>query len=204
VVLLALLVPALAEAVWVKNRIVEQQSQSATVAKWGLGRNLPAELPEFYPLQQAPLPPFEFVDQTGATVTPASLAGTKSILVFTFGQCTTICPLVVKTAQLAISRATTPVRVVVVTLDPWRDTPDTLPQLVQKWELAPGDLVLTGSVEALNGWLDEMKIRRSRDPLSGDIDHLALIYLLDDEGRLAYTFSSPSVGWLEQALQRME
>lgn len=146
-------------------------------------------LPSTYPRLDRPAPALGLVDQHGDTVTVADLRGRPTLLTFAFGECETTCPLVVANAMDARDRlpgGATAARVVVVTLDPWRDTPSRLPRLARRWDLGPGDRVLSGSVEGVQEVLDAWEIARSRDPRTGDITHPALVYVLDAAGRIAF------------------
>jgi cytochrome oxidase Cu insertion factor (SCO1/SenC/PrrC family) len=96
------------------------------------------------------------------------------------------------------------VAVLLVTLDPWRDTPGTLPALARRWALPPHFHVLTSHHPA-----DVVAVARAfgvpsiRDDTSGDITHPGLVFVVDAAGRLAYTFNSPPAGWLRDALHRL-
>jgi cytochrome oxidase Cu insertion factor (SCO1/SenC/PrrC family) len=73
-----------------------------------------------------------------------------------------------------------------LTLDPWRDTPPRLGDLAIRWELVPGDHMLGGSVEDVEAVLDAWNVARSRNPVTGDIAHPPLTFLLDSEGTIAF------------------
>jgi hypothetical protein len=42
-----------------------------------------------------------------------------------------------------------------------------------------------------------------RDVKTGDITHPGLVFLVDAEGRLAYTFSNPPAAWIREGLDRL-
>ena len=73
-----------------------------------------------------------------------------------------------------------------VTLDPRRDTPSRLPHLAQSWQLPPGAHILSGSVESVERTLDAWGVARTRNERTGEILHPVSIYLIDRLGRLAY------------------
>jgi len=75
---------------------------------------------------------------------------------------------------------------VVITLDPWRDTPARLPHLARQWGLEGVGHVLGGSVEQVEAALDGWSVARRRDPRTGEITHPALVFLVDAGGRIAY------------------
>ena len=150
---------------------------------------LPLDLePETRPRLDRVPPPLALVDQEGAGFTLEELRGRPVLLTFAFGNCHDICPLVVRNAIEARDRVwgVEGATVVVVTLDPWRDTPARLPQLALRWGLAPGDRVLGGTVEEVEATLDAWDVPRSRDLGTGDVAHPPLLYLLDREGSIAF------------------
>ncbi|MDT8436235.1 MAG: SCO family protein [Gemmatimonadota bacterium] len=160
-----------------------------------------------------PAPQLGLADQDGAVLRLADLAGRPALVTFAFGHCTDICaPLVrgARGARDAAARAAAtagkepraaeggaddaPVPLVVVTLDPWRDTPARLPDIARRWELGPGDHLLGGTVEEVEAVLDAWNVGRARDPLTGDVAHPPLVYVLDGDGRIAFaTTSGPGV-----------
>jgi cytochrome oxidase Cu insertion factor (SCO1/SenC/PrrC family) len=77
-------------------------------------------------------------------------------------------------------------RVVVVTLDPWRDTPSRLPALAKDYEIGADGFVLSGEVDEVNALLDRWNVARSRDTQTGDLGHPPLVYVLDAQGRIAF------------------
>jgi cytochrome oxidase Cu insertion factor (SCO1/SenC/PrrC family) len=87
----------------------------------------------------------------------------------------------------------------IVTLDPWRDTPGALPSLAARWELPPGGRVLSGTVAQVNAALDGFGVPRRRDLATGDIAHPPLVYVVDPAGTIAYALSNPSPRWIVAA-----
>lgn len=123
------------------------------------------------------------VDQHGVRRRIDEHLATPALLTFAFGHCGAICPTVVHQvlgARAAAVRDHIPV--IILTLDPWRDTPARLATLARQWELGSHDLVLSGSVAEVNAALDLLRVNRQRDPGTGDIDHVAAILLLDADG----------------------
>jgi protein SCO1/2 len=147
-----------------------------------------------------PAPAFRLLDQRGETVELAALRGRVVWLTFAFGHCETLCPLLVRRAADAARRAPElGGRLVIITLDPWRDTPASLPALAAHWNAGPGMAVLSGPVEAVNRVLDDYRVERQRDLRTGDIVHPGLAYVVDPQGRLFAAFLNPSTASLVQA-----
>lgn len=123
------------------------------------------------------------VDQHGQRKPLRHRVKGAAVLTFAFGHCGAICPTVVhevRHARDASGRRDLPI--VVISLDPWRDTPARLASLAAQWELDPDDLVLSGDVHEVNAALDHLRVIRQRDPVSGQVDHVAAVLLLDDAG----------------------
>lgn len=158
----------------------------------------PGALPESYPRTAEPLPEFRLVDQHARLVTPAMLRGQPTIVTFAYAHCATVCPGLIRT----LKEVRQPVQRVIITLDPWRDTCGSLPDLARSWELPQGSLVLSGEVEEIARLTRALNLPTERDPRTGEITHPAMVFVLDREGRVAYTMLSPDRAWLEEALDR--
>lgn len=162
-------------------------------------------LPDSYPrLGQAP-PAFRLVDQHGDVLTADDLRGQPTLLTFAFAHCSTVCPVIVTTIRRAAERMADPApRVLVVTLDPWRDTPSRLPQMHRDWQLPAEARVLSGEVDDVIAALDGFRVPWQRNEMDGDVVHPPLVYVLDTEGRIAYGFNNPPVDWLVAAVARLD
>ena len=190
-------------ALWVGQRVVRQAGIAASFTS---PLRTVETLPGTYPRTDRVAPGFELVDQTGAARSLESLKGRPVFLTFAYAHCETICPVIVRTVRYAASQVEDlDPAVVVVTLDPWRDTPGSLPSLAKAWQLEqlPGAFVLSGEVADVQAVLEAYQVPSERDGKTGDIGHPSLIYLLDADGMIAYTFSNPSAEWLVDASRRM-
>jgi cytochrome oxidase Cu insertion factor (SCO1/SenC/PrrC family) len=163
-------------------------------------------LPAAWPRGETPAPPFTLVDKHGAPVTLASFAGRPVIVGFAYAHCQTVCPVVVATVREAAGGLAGSTSVLLVTLDPWRDTPARLPALAEQWQLATlGDArVASGDVEAVEAMLAAWNVPAARDERTGEISHPALVYVVDGQGRLAYAFTNPPPRWIAEAVQRLD
>lgn len=159
-------------------------------------------VPASYPRIDRPLPEVAgLVDQHGEAFDWGRVAGRPALLTFGFGHCATVCPMTVMNARQVQDRFRAEGRemdLVVITLDPWRDTPARLPALARQFHLDAGrkgdedrivSYLLSGPVEAVNAALDALQMVRERVPDTGDIIHPALVYLLDAKGTIIYAAS---------------
>jgi len=146
--------------------------EDAALAAWPVNRALPA---------------VALVDQHGDTLVWDRFRGRSLVLTFAYAHCDTICPLAVKDAltvrQLLAGRGED-AAVGVITLDPWRDTPSRLPAIAAQWALGPDDVVLGGAVASVLDALAAFDVFATRDDATGDVTHPALLYLIDERGRI--------------------
>ena len=118
--------------------------------------------------------------------------GTPVLVTFAFAHCETVCPVLVKDVLDAQRIAdetpgTDRPAVVVVTVDPWRDRPARLPHVATQWGLESDAHVLSGSIDDVLETLEAWEVNISRDELTGEITHPAVVYVIDRLGRVAFT-----------------
>jgi len=127
------------------------------------------------------------VDHAGQSRTLADYAGKVVVVFFGFTQCPDVCP--TSLAELAqVMRelggdAAQDVQVLMVTVDPERDTPDALRQYVTAFD--PRFVGLTGTPEQIRQAAASFKVFYAKVPREdGDysMDHSAAFFLLDRQG----------------------
>ena len=151
----------------------------------------PGEIPpSTYPRLDRPAPALRLVSHDGAERDLAEMTGSPVLVTFAYAHCETICPLVVKhvlTAQDMLADHGIPTDVLIITLDPWRDTPSRLPSMATSWGLPDdGAWVLGGTVEDVEAVLDAWEVPRSRNLATGEVTHPSLVYVIDADGRIAF------------------
>ena len=130
---------------------------------------------------------FELVDHNGRSVTEADFAGRPYLLFFGFTHCPDICP--TKLAELSavleqLGDRAGELNVLLVSVDPERDTPDVLKSYISSFH--PGITGLTGSVEAVAATARVHRAYYRKVPLEGDdytVDHSTVVYLFGRDGR---------------------
>jgi protein SCO1/2 len=198
-VVVALALAVAFEGAWVLRKV----EAARAVGAWAQAIRDEGALPADYPRQTAAAPDFSLVDQHGEIVSLGRLKGRAVALTFVFAHCQTLCPLVVETLKDAVQTAG-PVSVLLVTLDPWRDTPSALPGIASQWRVPDGFHVLSSHrVEDVRRVSERYGVTFTRDERTGDIVHPGLVFLIDADGRLAYTFSNPSPAWVREGLRRL-
>lgn len=147
---------------------------------------------------------YTLTDQHGRSTSLIAFAGRPVILTFAFGHCATVCPLIVHDVKRAREAAKRPdIPIVVITLDPWRDSPTHLPHIVATWELSEHDRVLSGSIDDVNRVLDALQVQRRRDERTGDLEHASVIMATDTRGHVAWRLDG-SWGRLSELFRNME
>ncbi|HEX9565136.1 MAG TPA: SCO family protein [Gemmatimonadaceae bacterium] len=141
-------------------------------------------------------------DQHGRLTTFADFRGRAVLLTFAFGHCSTVCPVVANALRIARDEAKrSDVPIVVITLDPWRDTPDRLRTIAEGWGFGAADRVLSGDVTDVARVLDALGIGRQRDARTGDVTHGQTVLGVNAQGRITWRADG---GWsgVEQFLRR--
>lgn len=134
-----------------------------------------------------PAPPLALVDHRGDTARLAQYHGRVVLVAFAYGHCQTVCPLVVHDAMRAVAAARdVDPALLVVTLDPWRDTPGRLPHIAAAWGLDGVGRLLGGGVTDVERTLDAWGVARRRDGNTGEIVHPTSVHVVGRDGRLAW------------------
>lgn len=122
----------------------------------------------------------------------SDLSGNPVILYFGYTSCPDVCPvgLAVIRDVLNSERFFDPVKVLFITLDPERDTPDKLKEYAAFFH--KNILPLRGSLEDTKDVIEAYGGFFRKGNLRGDgsyvVDHSAYYYLIDSEGRLVRVF----------------
>jgi protein SCO1/2 len=136
---------------------------------------------------------FRLTDIDGQPVTLAALRGQPSLLFFGFTQCPDVCPTTLAMLARVRERARDArLRIVMVSVDPERDTPSRLGAYVRAFD--PSFTGLTGSVAEVEQLARQLGVAAVRVPRPGGdytIDHSAALLWLDREARLTTIFTPP-------------
>ena len=135
-------------------------------------------------------PAITLTDQSGREVSLESYRGRPVIVTFAFAHCQTVCPLIVGDVLAARRQIDgVPPAVLVITLDPWRDTPSRLETIASSWRLDGDAHVLSGAPDVVERTLNAWRVPRARNQQTGDVSHPSIVYIVDAGGRIAYAVS---------------
>lgn len=141
-------------------------------------------------------PDFQLTDQSGATVSSASLKGSVTLLDFVYTHCTDACPLLSATFQetqrkLAEDKAlASNVKLVSLSVDPQHDTPTVMAEYARQFKADPSSwIMLTGDWDQVYDVVTGFKVatRPPRPPADApapggtEITHSTRIILIDPQ-----------------------
>jgi len=138
---------------------------------------------------------FSLTDHTGKAVTDEDFQGKWQLVFFGFTHCPDVCPTTLATvAQVleALGGDADEVAPLFVTVDPERDTPESMAEYIAQFD--PRIIGLTGSPEQLEAAARAFrvyynKVTREGMPGGYSMDHSTFLYLMDPEGAYAAHFS---------------
>jgi protein SCO1/2 len=137
--------------------------------------------------------PFRLVDQSGRAVTDQDLKGRPFLVFFGFTHCPDVCPTTlfeVSEVLRQLGPDADGVRALFVTVDPERDTPEKLKDYLSNFD--PHLIGLTGTPDAVDRMLKAYRVYYKKVPTEGGgytMDHTALVYLMDKQGRFVAPFN---------------
>ncbi|HKU16734.1 MAG TPA: SCO family protein [Steroidobacteraceae bacterium] len=144
-----------------------------------------------------PLPPLDLVDHDNRPFDIERLRGGWSFVFFGFTSCPDACPITMSAlAQTTKLLADLPERerprVVMISVDPERDTPERLAAYVKAFD--PAFVGATAAKPVLDELAQRMGVLAAVRPLDGDnytVDHTTSVFLVDPDGALRALFSAP-------------
>jgi len=137
--------------------------------------------------------PFQLTDQSGETVTEKNLLGRPTLIFFGFTHCPDVCPtelFEISEVLRAMGTDADRVNAYFVSVDPERDTRAAMKDYLSSFD--PHLKGLTGDPEAVAKAIAGYRVYVKKVPLKdGDytMDHTALIYLMDRDGRFVSPFN---------------
>jgi len=137
--------------------------------------------------------PFQLTDQAGQSVTEASLKGKPTLIFFGFTHCPDVCPtslFEISEVLRAMGKDADRVNAYFVSVDPERDTAAAMKDYLSSFD--PHLKGLTGDEAAVAKVISGFRVYAKKVPLKdGDytMDHTALIYLMDRDGRFVSPFN---------------
>lgn len=130
---------------------------------------------------------FSLIDDHGKPVTAADYRGKVVMLYFGYTHCPDVCPLTMAHLHVVMQRLgplADGARILFVSVDPARDTPDVMHAYVNAFD--PHAIGLTGSARMVEALVKRYRSSFTREPASNDgnyeVSHGSAIYLFDRDG----------------------
>jgi protein SCO1 len=137
--------------------------------------------------------PFKLTTQDGKPLSNEDLKGSPFAVFFGFTHCPEVCPTTLwemSEALKALGDKADKLKVLFVSVDPERDTPEFMSSYLKSFD--PRIIGLTGSEEAIAAIGKAYRVYSRKVPTEGGdytMDHTASVYLMDAEGRFSGVIS---------------
>jgi protein SCO1 len=136
--------------------------------------------------------PFQLVDQDGRTVSDRDLKGRPFLVFFGFTNCPDVCPTTlfeISEVLRALGPDADKVNALFVTVDPERDGPKQIKDYLSSFD--PHLRGATGDPAAIAAMTKAYRVYVKKVPQENGytMDHTAIVYLMDKEGRFVAPFS---------------
>jgi protein SCO1/2 len=183
----------------------------AAIAGAWLARELDSSGPQLTSGTWLPQPmavgEFRLRDHLDRPFTAEQLRGSPSIVFFGFTHCPDVCPTTLATLSRVRKEAEVPgLRLLFVSVDPERDTPQAMASYVKAFD--PELVGLTGDATTIKTLTQHFGVASQKVDLPGGgytVDHSAVIFVLDEEGRRVAVFTQPfDAAKLTEDLRRAE
>jgi protein SCO1/2 len=176
---------------------------AAIAGAWlSFGLTRPPEQPAVATVLPAPgpLPQFSLLDQDSKPIGPENFEGHWSLMFFGFTHCPDICPatmqILAAVKERLIEHEITPPTIVLVSVDPERDTPEILGDYVSYF--GDDNIGITGDMVELKKLTGGLGIFFERSPIDADastenysVDHSAVVLVINPRGQFHALFSTP-------------
>lgn len=135
---------------------------------------------------------FHLVDQNGKPFTDRDMRGKPYLVFFGYTHCPDVCPTTLfEMSQLYRRLGADAGRVgaLFITVDPERDTAAMLKQYMASFD--PHLRALTGDAQAVDQAMKDYRVYAKKVPLPGgsyEMDHTAIVYLMDKDGHFVAPF----------------
>jgi protein SCO1/2 len=137
--------------------------------------------------------PFKLIDQDGRPMSDQDLKGQPFLVFFGFTHCPDICPTTlfeISEILRSLGHDAARTRALFITVDPERDTPPIMKEYLSSFD--PHLSGLTGGAAEIAAVAKAYRVYYKKVPLddgSYTMDHTAIVYLMDKQGRFVAPFS---------------
>ncbi len=153
---------------------------------------------------------YDLVNQINLPVTENNFLGKPQLIYFGFSYCPDICPTALQkmgAVQEKLDPNGSLINYLFISVDPERDTPDSLKAYVESGGFPSGLKGLTGTEEQIERVKLAYKVYSQRVPLSNSeadytVDHSDIIYLMDENGMFVdFFFGRSTIQEISQVIK---
>jgi protein SCO1 len=136
--------------------------------------------------------PFNLIDENGKPITDQDMKGRPFVVFFGYRHCPDICPTTLfemSEVMRVLGKEADRVGALFITVDPERDTPEGMKDYLSSFD--PHLHGATGDAKAIDAVVKAYRVYAKKVPTDkGDysMDHTALVYLMDKQGRFVAPF----------------
>ena len=127
---------------------------------------------------------FSLLNQEGEKVDANSLIGQQSLIFFGFTFCPDVCPTTLSILNMAIAKLKNPPRVILISVDPERDTVPLLKDYVKSFN--PNFEAFTGHIDEINNIANQLEAGFRKVPGDSEsdwtVDHTGNIVVINAKG----------------------
>ena len=146
---------------------------------------------------RTPISEFSLVDHDGTAINQDVFKGQWDLVFFGFTNCPDICPITLQILSVAKQQleqqGQVPLpRIVLVSVDPDRDTPEKMASYLSNF--GDGNLGVTGDIDEIRQLTDGLGIffeKRAGETEFYNVDHSAVVIVIDPDGQFHALFGSP-------------
>jgi protein SCO1/2 len=169
----------------------------AALAGFWLARQMHGETPQltsgtWFP-QPRPVGELTLTGDDGKPFGHARLEGAPTLVFFGFTHCPDVCPTTMaRLAQITKAARVKDLRVLLISVDPERDTPENMHQYVRAFD--PTFIGATGTPQGIKQVTKAFGVAVEKVPLPGGnytVDHSAAVFLLNAHGQIVAVFTPP-------------
>jgi len=143
------------------------------------------------------LPAFNLLDHDGAAIDSTVFEGRWDLVFFGFTHCPDICPatlqILAQARKQLAERGQDPLpRIVLVSVDPERDTPEVMGNYVSLF--GDGNVGITGDLDEVSKLTEALGIYFAKAPTDDgnySVDHSTVVLVINPQGRFQALFSAP-------------
>ncbi|MFT7685207.1 MAG: protein SCO1/2 [Candidatus Azotimanducaceae bacterium] len=151
---------------------------------------------------------FSLLNHDGEKVNSSSLIGRRTLIFFGFTYCPDVCPTTLSILNMALAKLKNPPRVILVSVDPERDSVPLLKKYVKRFN--PDFEAYTGEIDEISNFANQLEAGFRKVPGDGEdnwtVDHTSNLVVINAQGEFQGLIRPPlqveSISTLLEIMER--